>query len=906
MQDDPSVSVIYRLLDLWTRLLARLVPEDSRASWLKEWDGELWYGVAARSKPLRARAVVSLARGALRDALDLRRAEKGFPGRPGEEQGDGMLASMITDVRHSLHMLRKTRAFTAVVVITLALGVGGAVTIFSVVDALLLNPFPYPDADRLVMLWQGRRSANVDKDWFSFGHFTDIRTQTTVFEDLGYTEGGSWTLTGRGRATEVDWVAASSSYLRMLGAEALLGRLLDEQDDRGDASRVALLTYDLWQRAYGGDQDVVGRTITLNGQAIEIVGVLSSDLLLDGEVMPTAGANTRVDVVVSFPVTAEMLSDRVTEWYNIVGKLAPGVALHEAQAQLDEVAANVQRLFEDDPESGFFIRAVPLLEEVVGPVRRALMVLFASVGGVLIIACLNVANLLLARGTTRRRELGVRAALGAKRRRLARQLLTENAVLAALGGVFGVALAAAGTRIVRRVGEASLPRITEIGIDRSVLLFSLAITMATCVVFGLVPAWRAARVDLVDSLKPGGRGGTGTGSLWSRFNIANMLVAIEIGVSLVLLVGGGLLLRSFLALERVDPGFGVEARLTFRLSLTGDAYRRRVDRIAFFDALLTRLAALPGVESVGAATQVPFNGGVSWGPIDIADYVPPQGEGHQIIADFRVASSGYFRTLAIPVRRGRVFDERDDLEGGRVSVIDESFADTYFPERDPLGMELVDFLGRKSTIVGVVGDVRRETLEGGSRVTVYEPQGQWGARALYVAMATTGDPDALAPAALRTVAELDSEIAVVDVLPMKERIASSLAERRFAMGLLQALGLAALILAAVGVYGLVSYRVSQGARELSLRLALGASSEQVMGLVVRHGLELVALGVTGGLVAASVLTRFMSALLFEVSAFDVWTYATVTAGLTLTALVACYVPARRATRANPLDAINTE
>jgi predicted permease len=906
VRDKPSTSLIHRLLDRWTRALALLVPEELRASWRKEWDGELWYGVAAKSKAMRARAAVGLAVGALRDALAVRRGDNGFRGRTRDEEGDGMMGSMIADIRYSLRALRKTPVFTAVAVATLAIGVGSAVTIFSVVDALLLSPLPYPNADRLVMLWQGRRAADVDKDWFSFGHFTDIQSRTTVFEDLGYTEGGSRTMTGRGRATEVGWVAASSTYLRMLGTEPTLGRLLDEQDDRGDAAQVALLTHDLWQRAYGGDPGVVGETITLNGEDIEIVGVLPPDLLLNGEVMPTAGANARVDVVLSFPVTAEMLSDRLTEWYNIVGKLAPGVTLAEAQAQLDDVAANVQRLHEDDPDSGFFIHAVPLLEEVVGPVRRALIVLFASVGGVLIIACLNVANLLLARGASRHRELGVRAAMGAEKGRLFGQLLTESAVLATLGGALGVALAAAGLWTVRRVGEASLPRITEIGIDGSVLLFSLAVTMTTCLVFGLVPARRAARIDLVDSLKPGGRGGTGEGSLWSRFNLSNGLVVVEIGLSLVLLVGGGLLLRSFMALEQVDPGFEVEGRLTFRLSLTGDAYGQRGDRVAFYDALLERLEALPGVESVGAATQVPMNGGVSWGPMDIADYVPPQGENHQIIADFRLTSAGYFRTLDIPVIRGRAFDERDNLDAPPVSIIDENFADTYFPDRDPLGMQLVGFLGRTSTIVGVVGDVKREALDRTSRVTVYQPHGQWGARTMYVAVATTGDPDALVAPALRAVSDLDPDIAVVDVLPMQARLAASLAERRFAMGLLQVLGLVALVLAAVGVYGLVSYRVSQGARELSLRMALGASSERIMRLVVRHGLTLAALGVAGGLIAALPLSRLMDAMLFQVSAFDIRTYVGVATGLLLTAMIACYLPARRATRANPLDAISGE
>jgi predicted permease len=907
MDDRPGGTLVYRLLDRWMRVLARLVPEHAREAWRTEWDGELWYGVMGKEGGTRWRGAAGLARGLLRDALDVRRLEAStstqrYPGVRGQALG-----SLVADVRYGLRMLRKTPGFTAVVVITLALGVGGAVTIFSVVDALLLSPLPYPDADRLVMMWQGRRAADVDKDWFSGGHFTDIKTQTRVFEELTFAEGGLSTLTGRGRPTEVGWVRAPSSYLRMLGAEVALGRIIDEQDDRADAARVALLTHGLWQQGYGGDADVVGRAITLNGRALEIVGVLSPDVLLDAEVMPTAYGNGRVDVVLSFPVTGETLSDRVSEGYNIVGKLASGATVAQAQVELDRLAAHIQELHESDPDSGFFIRAVPLLDEVVGSVRRPLVMLLASVGGVLLIACVNVANLLLARGGSRQRELGVRAAMGAERPRLVRQLLTESAVLAAFGGALGVGLASGGLRLVQRAGAASLPRVYEIGLDGRILVFALSITMVTCLVFGLVPAWRSARVELVDTLRPGGRTATAGGALWSRFNLSSALVIVEIALALVLLIGGGLLARSFMALGRVDPGFRAEGLLTFRVSLSGDAYAERVSRIAFFDALAERLAAVPGVQAVGGASHVPFDRGVSWGPMDIDDYVPPQGEAHQIITDFRVTMPGYFQAMGIPLIRGRVFDERDDLEAPEVAVIDETFARRYFPDRDPIGMRLVDgFLGTKATIIGVVGTVNREALDQVSRVTTYRPQGQWGWRRMYMVLSTSGDPETLVAPATRAVAEADPEVAVVDVLPMTTRVASSLAERRFSMALLQILGLVALTLAAVGVYGLVSYRVGQSTRELGLRMALGAPAGRILAMVLRHGLALAGVGVATGLVAALALTGFMRSMLFGVDAMDGWTYATLASGLALTVMIACYVPARRATRVNPLDAITGE
>ena len=425
------------------------------------------------------------------------------------------MSSLMGDVRYSLRMLRKAPGFAAVVAITLALGIGATATIFSVVNSLLLSPLPYPDSDRLVMLWQGRQGANVDRDWFSAGQFSDLQSQTTAFEQLAFVDGSSSTMTGRGRATQVGWVRAPSTYLRMLGASAAVGRVLDAGDDRADASPVVILTHDLWQRSFGGDPSIVGQAVTLDGNDVEIVGVLASDVLLDGEVMPTMQGIGRVDLVRSFPDPGETPMYRLAEMYNIVGRLGPGVPLEQAQADVDRVAANIQRLHETDPDSGFFISVVPLIDEVVGSVRRGLLLLMASVAGVLLIACVNVANLLLARADSRRRELGVRASLGAERGRLLQQLLTESALLASVGGVLGVAMAIAGLGVIRRLGAASLPRLSEVGVDAGMLLFALGITGVTCLVFGLLPAWRTSRVDLVDTLKSGGRGTTGGGAVWS-------------------------------------------------------------------------------------------------------------------------------------------------------------------------------------------------------------------------------------------------------------------------------------------------------------------------------------------------------------------------------------------------------
>ena len=666
-----------------------------------------------------------------------------------------------------------------------------------------------------------------------------------------------------------------------------------------------MLTHGLWQRSFGEDPDIVGQTITLDGSDFEIIGVLTPDLLLDNEVMPTPEAVGQVDIVLSFPVSGTLLADRLTEWYNIVGKLEQGVTLAQAQAALDLVAATIQELHESDPNSGFFIRAVPLIDEVVGSIRPALLVLLASVGGVLLIACLNVANLLLARATSRRRELGVRAALGAKRGRLVQELLTESALLAAIGGVLGVGFAAAALAAIHQLGAASLPRVEEIAIDGRVLLFSVTVTAVTCLVFGLLPAWRTSRINLAGTMNFSGRGTSSRGSLWSRSNLSSALVVAEIGLSLVLLIGGGLLARSFIELQRVDPGFETNGRLTFGVAVSGVEYSEAPARLEFYDQLAERIRALPGVAAVGATTDLPLTGSVNWAPIGVVDYVPPQGQGHQVISEYRVVLPGYFDAMSIPLIRGRRFDDRDVSDGTRVAIIDEHFADTYFPERDPIGMQVAAW-GGPMTIVGVVGTIKYDALDTDSHVTTYQPVSQLTRWALSVVVETAGDPNTLVQPVRRIVRELDEGVAVVDVISMDGILANSLNQRRFSMVLIHVLSIVALILAGIGIYGLVSYRVKQGTRELGIRVALGASTRGILSLVLRHGLALSLVGIVTGLAAALSLAGFMRSMLFGVSAIDGLTFTAVSAGLVATTLLACYIPARRATLIDPLEAIRSD
>ncbi len=817
-----------------------------------------------------------------------------------------MLRAFSTDVRYSLRMLRKGPGFAAVIVITLSLGIGATTAIFSVVNALLLNPLPYPDADRLVVLWQGRTGRSIDKDWFSAAQFTDIRDGSDVFESVTLSVGSSIIMSGRGLPAELGYMRVASSFFEMFGGAPAVGRLINERDDQGDATTVAVLTHGLWQSAFGGEPDVAGKTITVDGNDIEIVGVLDENFLLDNEIFPTVGAIGHLDLVLSLPLSEQRMGERSGENYNVFGKMKHGVTIGQVQAGMDLVANRLTEQYET-PGSGFFIRAVPLLDEVVGSVRQGLVVLLASVVVLLLIACGNVANLLLSRANMRQRELGVRAALGAGRGRLVRQLLTESTILALLGGGLGVGLAVGGVALLRRVGEVSLPRLAEIGVEGSVLAFAILTTLATTIVFGLLPALRLSGINVAEVLKSGGRGAVGGGAIWSRFNLSSGLVVAEIGLSLILLVGGGLLTRSFVALRDVDPGFVVDHTLTFRFQMNGERYGEPPQRSAFMNELEERVAALPGVTGVGGVNRLPFAPGVSFGPLRVDGYVPPEGEGEVVVADFRVVTPDYFQTMGIGVQRGRAFDERDREDGLQVAMIDQRLADMVFAGRDPIGGRVGwVFADEWVVVVGVVRPIKHTGLDDEPRFTVYFPHAQWSSGSMYLTVKTAGDPQSALGMVQGVISELDDRVAVVDVSPLSRRVADSLGQRRFSMRLLQLFGLIAMILAAVGIYGLVSYRVSQGSHELGMRMALGAQPSAIVKLVLTHGMALACGGVLLGLAGAVGLTRLMTSMLFGVTPTDWLTYAGVSAFLVLTTLYACFVPARRATRVDPLEALRAE
>jgi predicted permease len=811
------------------------------------------------------------------------------------------------DFRYALRLMAQRPGFTIVAVITLALGIGANSAIFSLVNGLLLRPLPYADADRLAIIWTHSPGANVDQDWPSPGQYSAVKSQNTVFDEIAIAQGGNANITGQTAPERIGAVWSSSAMFSLLGLKPALGRPFMAEDDVPGKPPTAILSYGLWQRRFGGDPNVIGQNLMLDGDSYLIVGVMPADFSLKKEVMPTVGAASQAEILLSLPMSEKELSSQGDENYNVLARLKPGVTIAQAQAELDSVVSALEQQFPAQyPESRRFSLSVkPLLDQVVGDIRPALLVLLGAVGCVLLIACANVANLLLARSATREKEIAIRTALGAGRWRLVRQLLTESVLLSLVGGALGLLVAIWGLDGLRWLDPGNIPRLQNAGIDGRVLAFTFGVTLLTGLLFGLAPALRSSQVNLSETLKEGGRSLVGSGNRRLR----NLLVIAEIALSLVLLIGAGLLIRSFMRVQQVEPGFASQSVLSLRLSVVGTTYAKEPRRSSFFQEYWQRIRNLPEVESVGGVSALPLSGGIGWGSITIEGYDSASGQS-SIQADGRVASVGYFETLKIPLIAGRFFAEQDARESLKVAVIDEHMARTYFPGGDALGKRLKRG-GQKSdapwlTIVGVVASVKHYALDTDSRVTFYTPQQQSPSSSMYIAVRTSGDPLSLAAAVTQEARAMDPNVAVYDVKTMDGRVAESLARRRFAMFALGLFAAVAAILAAIGIYGVMSYTVAQRTREIGIRVALGANTADVIRLMVSQGMTLAAIGVGIGLVAAVAVTRIMASLLFAVSATDPATFAVIALVLAGVALLACYIPARRATRVDPMVALRCE
>ena len=817
---------------------------------------------------------------------------------------------MLQDLRYALRMLRRSPVSTFIIIASLAIGIGANTAIFSVVNGVLLKPLPYPNPDRLAVLWLRSPGINIPEDWPSPGQYIDLRNENRSFQEMSISQGRSATLLGREQPERVELLLTSSSLFTLLGARPLHGRLLLPEDDVPGKAPVVILSHGFWQRVFAADPAIVGRSITLNGVAtgsgadknqFTVAGVLGPGFLLNAEIMPTVASIRQMDLFLPLPLGADAVNRRGDENYNLMARLNDGVTMEQADADVSAIAARIRD--KDKRDRTFTIDVVPLLDQVVGNVRRAVLVLLGSVALVLLIACANVANLLLTRATARQKEVAIRTALGAGWQRLVRQLLTESVLLGMIGGTVGLLVARAALYVVRTVNPGNIPRLDVITIDGPVLVFTFGVSILTGIVFGLAPAYRAARPDLNNALKAGGRNAQGEGGLGSsRRRLRSLLVVAEVALSLMLLVGAGLLVRSFVRIQQVTPGFNPENVISMRLGASGRQFPNPEARGEYFQQFADRLAAVPGVQVRGAVTALPFTSSVGWGSISVEGWTPQPGQELQV--DQRAVTPDYFRTMEIPVRQGRIFSTFDTLPNAeRVVIIDEKFAQRFWPGQSAIGKHLWNDPKQPMTIVGVVGTVKQYGLDVDGRIVVYRPsRGLLG----YQVARASGDPAALSAALVRAIHEIDPTIPVYDIRTMTDRMSDSLARQRFSTLMLGAFAVFALVLAIVGVYGVMSHLVSQGTHDIGVRMALGAQRSRIVGMILRQGAELTVAGVIAGLIGAAALTRVMGTLLFGVGTHDLLTFSTVPLVLGSIALLAVYIPALRATRVDPVVALREE
>jgi predicted permease len=821
--------------------------------------------------------------------------------------------SLIRDFYYAFRSFAKNPGFTAAAILSLAIGIGANTSIFSLVSALLLHPLPYKDASRMVILWNRSPGIGITRDWFSTAQYFDIKNGHSGFEDVAIAFGTNDNLTGTGEPERIGTIRVSSNLVPMLGYRAAMGRLFLPDEDAAGSNPTAVLSYGTWTRRFGSDPQILGKKIAINGTPREVVGVLPKSFSLPREVMPTLyGPENQAEILLPFPMQPDSAQNRDHEDYNIIGRLKTGVILAQAQAEMDTLTARLRRDHPQEypPNGGLTFGIVPLQEQVVGDARRTLIILLGAVAFVLLIACANVANLLLSRAVARQKEIAVRTALGASAMRIVRQLLTESVLLAVCGGALGVILSVLSIHWIRVLGPKSVPRLSEIGIDRGVLFFTLSLSLLSGIVFGLAPALRVANIDLRSILSDGRRGSAGTGAVWGRGNnLRRLLVISELALCVVLLIGAGLLIRSFAQLEGVAPGFNPQNVLTLELTTNSRRYKDKATVFATYRQLNERLERIPGVSAAGGITSLPLSEMFAWGPITIEGRMPPPGENF-INADERIVSGHYFEAMQIPLRQGRWFNELDTSTSQKVAIIDEYFAEQYWPHEDPLGKRIrtggLDSKEPWITIVGVAGRIKQDALDSDPRIAFYMPHSQYTTSAMNVVLRSNVAPTTLTSAIKKELRVVDPDLPIYNVRTMEDRVQDSLARRRFSMLILGLFAFLALAIATIGIYGVMAYMVSQGTREIGIRLALGATPAHILRLVVRQGMLLAAVGVGIGLIGAFTLTPLMRSLLFGVQSTDPLTFVAIAALLALIALLASYIPARRAARIDPMVSLRCE
>jgi putative ABC transport system permease protein len=838
--------------------------------------------------------------GIISDLLVLRR-QFGNITLPWEEnrkmRGIRLIETLFQDLKYGLGMLRRNPGFTFVAVLTLALGIGANTAIFSVVNGVLLNALPYPQPEQLAMVWCDNRRQGIPDDITSYPNFVDWRDRNKTFQGMAGVVPERLNLTGVGEPEEIRAANVSTNFFQLIGVSPVRGRRFTAEEEKPGNDKVVILSHALWQRRFGGDPGILNRTISLSGQSHVIVGIMPPEFQFP--------ENT--EIWRPLAPDGQWRVARSAFWLPVVGRLKPGVTRAQAQADLDVIANQIERQF---PEmAGYGVNVVPVVEQIVGSIRRPLLILSGAVLFVLLIACANVTNLLLARAAARQREVAVRAALGTGRWRIVCQLLTESMLLAVVGGALGVLLAWWGLRLLVNLSPSNIPRLENISLDGRVLWFTLGLSLLTGLIFGLAPTLQATHLKLSETLKEGARtGGGGAGGRRAQ-RIRGVFIVAEVALTLVLLVGAGLLVRSFWRLQQVDPGFRADHLLTLRLSLPLSRYTDGAQAVSFFERLQERLAALPGVVSASASSGVMLAKlAISAGftienrprdPSELALELP-----------FDQVLPNYFQMMGVPLLRGRAFTAQDGRDSPRVAIVNETFVKRYFPNDDPIGRRFTFGDGgpnaRWITIVGVVRDTKRQGPDQPVRIESWMPLAQMPAGSMEMVLRTTGDPLALSNAAREAVWSLDRDLPIPKIQTMERILSERVAQRRLNMLLLGLFAMAALILAAVGIYGVMSYAVTQRTHEIGVRMALGAQAGDVLRMAIWKGMRLTLIGVALGLAGALALTRVMRSLLFNVSATDPATLALIALLLVVVALIASYIPARRATKVDPLLALRHE